>query len=58
MKKFKIKFGFTSDDGEYVVANSNPIQAETEDEACEELLDQFESMEGKECIIISCEEIL
>jgi hypothetical protein len=50
--KFTIKFAFNSDEG-YIVQNSKPIEAETEEEACILLKDQFECFEGVVCDIIS-----
>jgi hypothetical protein len=50
--KYKIRFGYSSDEG-YVTAESKPIAATSEQEACEKLKEQFESYEGVGCEIIS-----
>lgn len=54
MQKYIVTFGFEDpDDGEYQIAKSKPILAESEDIACILLKDQFESMEGISCDIRS-----
>jgi hypothetical protein len=55
MKKFIVTFGFNGDEG-YQVVKSKPITAATEDEASLILKDQFESLEGISCTIISAVE--
>lgn len=52
METFEITFGFDND-GEYVVTKSKPIPATDEQQACEILIDQFESYEGESCDILS-----
>lgn len=49
---FIVKFGFNGDDG-YQVVESKPILAQDENEAAAMLKDQFESLEGMSCEIIS-----
>lgn len=56
MKKFIVTFGATIDD-EYQVLTSKPIEAEDEQEAEIKLKDQFESLEGEPCTIISVKNI-
>lgn len=55
--RYVVYFGFNSDDGEYKVQKSNPIDAESEDDAARKLKDQFESYEGTECTVISVEKL-
>jgi hypothetical protein len=55
VKNYKIQFGYSSDEG-YITAVSKPIPATSEQEACEKLIDQFESLEGVGCEIINVEE--
>jgi hypothetical protein len=54
-KKYKIHFGYNGDEG-YVTAESKPITATSEQEACIKLKDQFESYEGVACEIFSVTE--
>lgn len=54
MDKYIVTFGFEDpNDGEYQIAKSKPILAESEDAACILLKDQFESLEGMPCDIRS-----
>lgn len=53
MEKYIVTFGFEDDGGEYQIAKSKPILAESEDAACILLKDQFESLEGMPCDIRS-----
>mgnify|MGYP000853767469 CR=1 FL=1 len=57
MKKFIVTFAFTDDDGEYVVTKSKPISAENEQEAGAKLVDQFETLEGISCDVLSAKEV-
>jgi hypothetical protein len=56
MNTYIITFGFNND-GEYEVQKSKPIKAESENDACWELQDCFETYEGISCHIISVEQI-
>jgi hypothetical protein len=54
MQKYIVTFGFEDpDNGEYQIAKSKPILAESEDAACILLKDQFENMEGMPCDVRS-----
>lgn len=56
LTRYIVVFQF-NDDGELVTAKSKPIPARDEDDAAMILKDQFESLEGKECYILTVKKI-
>ena len=54
--QYVITFAFDGDLG-YMVQHSKPIAANDEQEACQMLIDQFESYEGIPCNIIGVNKI-
>jgi ribosomal protein L20A (L18A) len=52
MEKFVIVFSYMYDEEDRVTATTKPIEAESEQEAVEKLVDQFESYEGTKIDII------
>lgn len=54
--QFVITFAFEGDEG-YSVQKSKPIPANDEQDACQILINQFESYEGISCDIISVNKI-
>lgn len=55
--KYIVTFSFQGDDGETKIQKSKSIEAEDANEAAIKFKDQFESMEGISCTIISTKDI-
>jgi len=52
MKNFVIVFSYMYDEEDRVTATTKPFEAESEEEAVQKLVDQFESYEGTKIDII------